>query len=170
MNPTHDDFYRHYEPFVRAYVARRAESGAVADLVADVFSIAWRRRANVPDNALPWLYRTARNVIGDSYRAADRQRALDERLAAVPSEPPADPAGVATERAELIDALGSLSDSDRELLLLAAWEGLEPADIADVLAITPGAATVRLHRARRRLQASLSTRIESAAEGNERSM
>jgi RNA polymerase sigma-70 factor, ECF subfamily len=45
---------------------------------------------------------------------------------------------------------------DRELLLLIAWEGLEPSQTARVLGCSRNAPAVRLHRARKRLAAALS--------------
>jgi RNA polymerase sigma-70 factor (ECF subfamily) len=56
----------------------------------------------------------------------------------------------------LVAALARLSESDRELLLLIAWDGLSPAEAATVLAIKPATARVRLLRARRRLTQALS--------------
>jgi RNA polymerase sigma-70 factor, ECF subfamily len=53
-------------------------------------------------------------------------------------------------------ALARLSESDRELLLLIAWDGLSAAEAAAVLAIKPATARVRLLRARRRLTQALS--------------
>jgi RNA polymerase sigma-70 factor (ECF subfamily) len=58
--------------------------------------------------------------------------------------------------AGLTRALARLSESDRELLLLIAWDGLSPAQAATVLAIKPATARVRLSRARRRLTQALS--------------
>jgi RNA polymerase sigma-70 factor (ECF subfamily) len=55
----------------------------------------------------------------------------------------------------VIRALAQLPDRDRELLMLVAWEGLEPAQLARVLGVSRGTANVRLHRARRRLAAAL---------------
>ncbi len=53
-------------------------------------------------------------------------------------------------RGQLRSALTVLSERDRELLLLVAWEGLTPAEAAEVLGIGSVAARSRLHRARRR--------------------
>lgn len=152
MAAEYDDFYRHYEPFVSAFVERRVPIDSVPDLVSEVFVVAWRRRHDLPESALPWLYRTARNIIGDSYRSAERLRELHRRLAAVPVEATGDPGIVATDRSALFDALSALDDRDREILLLAAWEGLESDAIGAVFGISAGSAAVRLHRARRRLE------------------
>ena len=69
-------------------------------------------------------------------------------------EPPAAP----SEHPELGDALGSLSVDDQELLRLWAWEQLGPGEIAVVLDITPNAASIRIHRATRRLRERLEAR------------
>ncbi len=52
-------------------------------------------------------------------------------------------------------ALAELREGDRELLLLIAWEGLEPAQAAKVLGCSRNALDTRLHRARKRLAAAL---------------
>jgi len=52
-------------------------------------------------------------------------------------------------------ALAGLRERDREVLLLVAWEGLEPARAAAALECSRAAFAVRLHRARRRLAAAL---------------
>ena len=54
-------------------------------------------------------------------------------------------------------ALDLLSDSDRDVLLLAAWEGLTTVELASALQVTPAAARVRLHRARTRFAEALHT-------------
>ncbi|MFI7634921.1 RNA polymerase sigma factor [Nonomuraea sp. NPDC049400] len=53
------------------------------------------------------------------------------------------------------EAFKRLSDDDRELLALVAWEGLSGAEIAKVLGCSRGAARIRLHRARKRLAKEL---------------
>jgi DNA-directed RNA polymerase specialized sigma24 family protein len=60
-------------------------------------------------------------------------------------------------------ALASLSESDRELLLLLAWEGLSNEQAARVLEIGPRALRVRVHRARRRLADALAHEAASDA-------
>lgn len=151
----YDEFFNHYQPFVASFVARRVERDVVDDLVAEVFAVAWRRRDEVPDDALPWLYRTARNVVGNRYRSKTRLEALKTKMQAIPRESPEDPAQVASQREAVLEAFGDLADDDRELLLLVAWEGLTMSEIAEVLDVSPGAASVRLHRARQRLEQAL---------------
>jgi len=141
-------FEAHYAR-VRRYAHHRGIAGADADdLVADVFTVAWRRIDDVPGgDALPWLLAVAGNVRRNRARSARRFRAVLRRLPAPePAPPPPDPADPA-----LADALAALDPDDRELLRLVAWDGLTSRQLAAVLGCPDGTARSRLHRARRRL-------------------
>ena len=135
---------------------RTAGPEDAADVVAETFLVAWRRAADVPAGpaARLWLFGVARRVLANQRRGEGRRTRLAERLraelpaAATRSEP--DLAGRA-----VIRALGRLGKDDRELLMLAGWEGLGSAQIARVLEISTVAARTRLHRARRRLRAEI---------------
>ena len=52
-------------------------------------------------------------------------------------------------------ARGQRPAPDQEVLRLWAWEQLAPREIAVVLAITPNAASIRLHRATAKLREAL---------------
>ncbi|MDT3439775.1 sigma-70 region 4 domain-containing protein [Pseudofrankia sp. BMG5.37] len=52
-------------------------------------------------------------------------------------------------------AVGQLSETDRAVLTLSAWDGLTTDEIAGALQLTPSAVRQRLHRARRRLREAL---------------
>lgn len=153
--------FREYHDRVLAYAARRV--GAEADdVVAEVFTVAWRQRAVVPDDPLPWLYRTAANQILHQRRGEARRRRLQGRLAgftdrASPTgEPPPDLAdAVATRldhRGDVARLLAELPDGDAEVLRLWGWEGLDAAGIGTVLGCSAATARMRLFRARRRAQ------------------
>jgi RNA polymerase sigma factor (sigma-70 family) len=151
-----DALFAAYSPDIVAYCGWRAASPSDAqDAVAEVFLTAWRRLDQLPqgDAARVWLYATARRVIANQRRSNRRRVALQERLAleAVPveQEPPS------SDREERLvhAALRRLAPRDREVLLLAEWEGLAPAQIATVLGCLKVTARGRLHRARRRFRA-----------------
>ena len=72
-------------------------------------------------------------------------------------------AGVGVLDAELGRALAALSERDREVLLLVAWEDLSPALAARALGVTQAAFRVRLHRSRRRLRRLLEADATAAA-------
>ena len=57
----------HYSA-VRAYAWRRRPDAA-DDVVAETFTVAWRRLDDVPPEALPWLIGVARKVLHNLRRA-----------------------------------------------------------------------------------------------------
>src|SRR4051794_11989720 len=145
---------------------RRCDPETADDVVADVFLVAWRRRAELPEEPLPWLLGIALRVVANHARGQRRRVRLHDRLAAEPTVAAAPAHADARESARLSAALARLSESDRELLLLMAWEGLELKQAAAVLGVRPNTLAVRFHRARRRLSAALEA-LE-AEEGSER--
>jgi RNA polymerase sigma-70 factor (ECF subfamily) len=151
-------FRGHYDAIVR-YVVRRLGHTAAADVVSETFLVAWRRLDDVPQNSLPWLYATARNLVANEIRRQQRALALGRRLAAAP-DAAADPGELVAERLAVTSALGHLSERDREVLRLVQWEGLNVADAATVMGCTQSAFKVRLHRARRRLAAAMAPPLE----------
>jgi RNA polymerase sigma-70 factor (ECF subfamily) len=145
---------------VRGYVLRRCDSAAADDVVADVFLVAWRRLDELPEDALPWLLGTARRVLANHARARDRWVALHKHLAA--ERPAVSPPFGASVDGTVLRALATLRPTDREALLLVAWEGLAPARAARALGVRPATFSVRLHRARRRLAAALAAEERQA--------
>jgi RNA polymerase sigma factor (sigma-70 family) len=148
-----DALFASYSSDIVAYCGWRARTSDAQDAVAEVFLTAWRRLDDVPegDAARVWLYATARRVIANQRRSHRRRAALQERLAAeAPSTPPVSVAD--DEEALVYEALHRLAPRDREVLLLAEWEGLTPAQIAGVVGCLTVTARGRLHRARRRFR------------------
>jgi RNA polymerase sigma-70 factor (ECF subfamily) len=144
-------FGRHY-PELRRYVLRRIEDrGGAEEILAETFAIAWRRRDQMPEPPLPWLFGICHKVIANHRRSAKRRGRLLSRLSSTRIEVGRDPAEILAERSQIARAFSELSDSQREVLRLVAWEGLSAADAATVLSCSPAAFRVRLHRARSEL-------------------
>jgi len=152
--------FRAHHAAILAYARRRTASDA-DDVVAEVFTVAWRRRDSVPDDPLPWLYRTAAHQVLHAHRGAARRGGLLRRLSgtadpvAGPDPTGDDAASRADGSAAVRDVLARLPTLDAEVLRLWAWEGLDAAAIGYVLDCTATTARVRLSRARRRAQALL---------------
>lgn len=146
--------YGKHAAAVKAYVLRRVDPSMADDVVAEVFVVCWRRLEELPADALPWLLGIARRVLSTHRRGERRRAALGERLAQVSHSELAAPAPVLCDGV-VAAALRRLGETDRELLLLIAWEGLSPTRAAAVLHIKPATARVRLLRARRRLSGAL---------------
>jgi RNA polymerase sigma factor (sigma-70 family) len=156
---------------VVSYCGWRAGSTADAqDAASEVFLIAWRRLDDIPDGeaARVWLYATARRVLANQRRSRRRRAALRERLTRDAALLQHEPAPADRDDAVVHEALGRLSRRDREVLLLAEWEGLSPAQIAQVLGCLVVTARSRLHRARRRFRdvfEELTTAVPASGRG-----
>jgi RNA polymerase sigma-70 factor (ECF subfamily) len=152
-----DALFRAHHGDMVAYCGRRSATASDAqDAVAEVFLTAWRRLDDVPagDAARAWLFATAARVIANQRRATRRRAALEDRLAGERAAGAPEPfaSGPADELVHA--ALRRLPPGDREVLLLAEWDGLRPGEIAAVLGCRAVTARGRLHRARRRFQAA----------------
>jgi RNA polymerase sigma-70 factor (ECF subfamily) len=148
---------------VLAYALARAEVEVAKEAAAEVFLVAWRRRAELPAEPLPWLLGAARKVLATSRRSSGRRPALAERVVHHrPASATGDPADGVVERAAALAALDELRPADRELLCLLAWDGLTPAEAAESLGISSATFSVRVHRARRRYEDALAAADRSA--------
>jgi RNA polymerase sigma-70 factor (ECF subfamily) len=152
-----DALFRGHYATVAGYSLRRTRSPQdAADVVADTFEIAWRRRTDSGQISLPWLLATARRVMANQrrrdYNRSDVVRRMTvefDRAMAVQEAP------VDEEVLAVLQVFQGLSTGDREVLGLFGWERLGIGTIAAVMEITPNAARVRLHRARARFSQAL---------------
>ncbi|HSZ05242.1 MAG TPA: sigma-70 family RNA polymerase sigma factor [Solirubrobacteraceae bacterium] len=145
--------YEAHADAVHAYALRRSDRETADEVTARVFLVAWRRRASVPTEPLPWLYGVARKVLAEERRGAARRGALRERISSFDARRPAELPDISD--VELAAALGRLSSRDRETLLLRYWEELSPEQVAVALGCSRATLAVRLHRARGRLRHAL---------------
>ena len=147
-------FDEHYDA-VYAYCLRRLPEADARDAVAEVFAVAWRRSADIPEESeRSWLYGVAHRRLQHHWRATARRRRLRNRLQSVPAEPSRSPEPQVVRRAEydlVTRAAAALRPLDREVLRLALWEQLSHAEIATVVGASPQAVKQRVYRARQQL-------------------
>jgi RNA polymerase sigma factor (sigma-70 family) len=155
-------FDRH-APRIQRYVVRRLGLDAADDIVAETFLLAFRQRAaydQAREDALPWLYGIATNLIGRHRRAETR---LYRALARTGTDPVIASftdrsddrvtAGAASRR--LAVALAALPAAYRDTLLLMAWGDLSYEETADALGVPTGTVRSRISRARAALRRKL---------------
>ncbi|MEW1648449.1 sigma-70 family RNA polymerase sigma factor [Streptomyces sp. NPDC091219] len=124
------EVYRaHYEDVLR-FVRRRAHPMNVDDVVGETFLAAWRRRREAPEDARPWLFGTARNLMLNANRGMRRQSALVVHIG----------------RTATVDAHDPTDGVDSRLELVEAWQAL---------GCTRASYSMRLTRAKRRLAGQL---------------
>lgn len=148
-------FDRHAARVYR-YLRRRVGAALAEELVGETFTRAFRARADFGGSrptALPWLYGIALNLVRMHVRAERRRERAYRASAAEPVVPlsTSDVDARLDARAlgpALDEALAALPTDQREVLLLHAWAGLSPGEIAEALSISTITARTRLHRAR----------------------
>lgn len=142
------------------------------DAVQEVWIIAYRRLHTLDPqaSARAWLASIARRVVWRTRRTAQR---LDRRVNALAEEPQSSPSD-ACDRYEAAttvrDALESLSEEQRNVLVLTTLHGFTAPEVADVLEVPVNTVYSRLRLARRRL-ADFSVRqqeVEAELETRER--
>ena len=151
-----DALYEEHFRDVLAYCLRRGSTTDGYDAANEVFAIAWRRIDDLPEGeaAKPWLFVVAKRVLHRRRRSVHRFRRLITKTSSIPAAMMADPETVVIQRVEydaVLEAAGRLSVRDREVLSLAAWEGLAHREIAEVMGCTVDVVDQRLHRAKQRL-------------------
>ena len=154
---------------ITGYVRRRVPPDAADDVVAQVFTVAWRRFGQVPGPPQDrlWLFGVARNCAAEHHRAATRRLRLRTRLsqepAAVAHVP--GPGGPDHDPGPVLAALASLKPKDREALQLVLWDELSHAEAAAVLGCTVNAFELRYRRARNRVRDAIAAAWADAARG-----
>ncbi|MGE3276381.1 MAG: RNA polymerase sigma factor [Vicinamibacterales bacterium] len=151
-----DSLYREYAPRVYRFALGLSANPAVAeDITAETFVRVWTTRERLRhETARAFLFAIARNLFLQGVRAAWRQQPLGADDTAEGPGPDA----VALDRVELertLARLARLEPEDRAALLMRAEEDMSYEEIGQALGTSAGAARVRVHRARRRLQAAI---------------
>ena len=154
-------FYRGRYQEIAAYVRRRVADDAADDVIANVFTVAWRRFGDVPGppRDRPWLFAVARHTISDHNRAQRRWFRLGARLtadAAITARPAGSPES-GHEYDLVLAAMAALRPAEREALQLVHWEELSHAEAAAVLGCTVNAFELRYRRARHAVRAAVAS-------------
>jgi RNA polymerase sigma factor (sigma-70 family) len=135
---------------VYGYLARRVGPELGRDLASETFTRAFAARKRYDPargEARAWLFGIANNLLRRHYRDEERRLRAFARV------------DVATDAASpeltLADALATLAQEERDVLLLFAWADLRYAEIATALGVPIGTVRSRLHRARAHVRAAL---------------
>lgn len=158
LAPRFSEIYEALYGRVHAYAARRVGRDVADEIAAETFTIAWRRFEAIPDEPLPWLYGVARHVVLRYRAGLARQAAARDALE---HERPNATGALEEDDEALWTAWRELREADREVLALVAWEELAVAEAARVLGCSAPVFSVRLHRARRRLERLLAQPAET---------
>jgi len=104
--------------------------------------------------ATAWLYAVIRNLAIDHLRRRTRrpEAELDQSLLASPAPGPEARAEQGEVARRLWEAITKLPPEQREILLLRDWHGLDYTQIAELLGLSLGTVSSRLHHAREKVR------------------
>jgi RNA polymerase sigma-70 factor, ECF subfamily len=155
---------RHQASVYRFAFMLTRDPAKAEDALQETFLSAWRGAGSYRAEAAArsWLLTIARNAVSRLHRRRAGEpedfAPLDELGEMAGWGAGEDPEAAAIRRQDhgrLSRALQSLSDHDREILVLRDLEGFSGEETAEVLGISLPAMKTRLHRARLRLAAAL---------------
>ena len=148
--------HEHSSSLLRYLRRRHDGTGATSadDVLSDVLLVAWRRFDDIPEGLeAPWLFNVAQRCLANDRRKQGRRKELIVRLRARGDSPSAEEEALAMNA--MRSGLAALKTQEREALLLSAWEGLSPQELAIALGISENAAAIRLSKAKTKLQSEL---------------
>jgi RNA polymerase sigma factor (sigma-70 family) len=134
------------------YFLRRIDNREdAADCLSETLVVLWRRRRTLPadrDGMRAWAFGAAKRVLANYRRGRVRHTELARRLRGELAAAPA-PSG---PQREVREALATLPEQDRELVVLIAWDGFGVAEAGAFLGLKAEASRARYSRARARLR------------------
>lgn len=156
MSITTESAWQAFSDQLRNFIARRAPTDAVDDLLSEVFIKVHTKIDTLADGdrLAPWLYRIARNTVTDHLRAVGRHGTVslgdhDRTELAEASTAELDIAGGLRAMVE------ELPERYRQALILTEFEGLTQAQLGDELGLSLSGAKSRVQRARAMLKDEL---------------
>jgi RNA polymerase sigma-70 factor, ECF subfamily len=158
---------RHLRAAYAVALARVGRPADADDVVQEAFVSALEQleRCRHPDRFRAWLLQIVRNR-ALNVRRSERLREgfpLEDAAGMSGGEDPSHDAAREELRRRLLEALGGLTATEREVVLLFDFEGLRHREIAAQLGITEGSARVHLSNGRRKLRERLGTAYQEDA-------
>jgi RNA polymerase sigma-70 factor (sigma-E family) len=153
-----DLYHEHYRSLVKLASLLIDDVSTCEEIVQDAFVAVHRRGlGDVAGDRVPAYLRSA---VLNGARSQLRKRSVRDRLRPVPDIPmvqsPERGVELSEERRVVLDAVRSLPDRQREVVVLRYWLDLDEAEIARTLAISTGSVKTHAHRG----LATLAARLE----------
>jgi RNA polymerase sigma-70 factor (ECF subfamily) len=167
-------FYRYRDGIFRLGLAITKDPSAAEEITIDTFARAHRALARLePDDSLrPWLYRVAVNL---SYNRRPRKNVVVSSLEDAADDALANEEGSPSSLAEqaeirrvVLQSIDALGPKHRVVVILHFLNGLNLAEIAQVVECPVGTVKSRLHYALEKLRAHLAAHPELGIEPSRR--
>ena len=158
-------FYRYQERVYSTAYRMMADQEDAQDLTQEIFLKAYQRISKFNFRAAfsTWLYRLAINLCIDELRKRKKSAdtmPLEEAVSQADTNTPEDHVISRDREKQVWDAINSLKEKERAIIILRDIEGLSYKEIAEVFKCSLGRVKSRLHEARQKLKAILETETE----------
>lgn len=154
------DLHDRYATGLWRYVVSLTKRPADADdIVQETLLRAWRTPKVLRDDPAQvraWLFTVARNLVIDQVRSARRRH--EHTTPDVIEEVAEDRVDRMFDAIMMTDALASLSEHHRQVIVRAYYDGLSTAELSDEIGIPEGTVKSRLHYALRALRLAFQER------------
>jgi len=157
-------FYKHQERVYSTALRMMSNQEDAQDLTQEIFVKAYQniRKFNFRSAFSTWLYRLAVNMCIDELRKRKSANTmpLEEAISQADANTPEDYAISRDTERQVWNAINSLKEKERAIIILRDIEGLSYKEIAEVFRCSLGRVKSRLHEARQKLKTILETETE----------
>ncbi len=143
MDPIEEVYRTDHDRLWRSLLAYTGDSELAAEAEAETFTQAFARGRELYDPQA-WIWRTSFRVAAGLLAERGSSPQPDQSIVDQPH--------LDSSLVDFLDLLGSLSEQQREVVVLRYAGGFTPTEIAELLDTTPGSVRVQLHRAHQRLR------------------
>ena len=121
------------------------------DVVQEAFTRLYQQCNTIRGNPQAWLFRVVRNLAIDQRRRGKRRGGSVDNITPFPDRARSNP----DLKLEIEEALATLSERDRSVVVLKVVEGMSYAEIAGALGLTPSNVGYILHHGLKKLASHL---------------
>ena len=161
-------FHRHQDRIYSVASKMMNNQEDAMDLTQEIFLRAYQKigKFNFSSAFSTWLYKLATNLCIDELRKRKRSAnttPLEEAVLEADSDTPEEHAIERDRQRQVWDAINSLKEKERAIIILKDIEGLSYKEIAEVFKCSLGRVKSRLHEARQNLRSVLEKSVMSDA-------
>ncbi|CAM3457600.1 RNA polymerase sigma factor [Marinicrinis lubricantis] len=151
--------HRYHAP-LQGYLERMLQdAGKAEDFTQETFVrlIRQLRTGRIPEQIVPWLYRVASNLCKDfwkslKYKYENKSESVEDKEYRDKKPSVVEIYERQETRKELLDMLGQLSETQRQIVILRFYQDLKIQDIADIMGMNLSATKTSLYNALKKLK------------------
>ena len=163
-------FHRHQERVFSVASRMMSNPEDALDVTQEIFLRAYQKigKFNFTSAFSTWMYRLATNLCIDELRRRKRiinTAPLEEAISVADVNTPEENAVAKDRRNQVWEAINSLKEKEKSIIILRDIEGLSYKEIAEVFGCSLGRVKSRIHEARQKLRTILEAKTDLWSDG-----